>query len=217
MERKFYSIIMTFIAMLFVGLFIYDIHIQDEMDKNYFDLLELSERQSDEYEELNDSWMRDYDSLQSDYGRLMIENEQLREELGYKIKNHAVSEDEMILLAKVAQTEAGDYYSHSTSQVYVVNVVINRVLSEDFPDSISEVVYQKVNGVPQFSVASNGMLDNCSLEESTLKNVKNAFKCEKFDLPKSVCYFYSTSVKDNWVNSLETYIICEGTVFAYEN
>lgn len=213
---KLYSIVMTFIAVVFVGLFCFNVHIQNEMDENYFDLLDLFDEQSDRIDRINDNWGQVYHKLETDYCELLVENDKLREELGYSVGGHIITEEEMTLLTKVAQTEAGDYYNHSESQVYVVNVVLNRVLSKDFPDNISDVVYQKVNGTPQFSVAYNGMLDNCHPEESTVKNVKNAFKCGKFKLPKKVCYFYSTSVKNNWVNTLETYSVCEGTVFAYE-
>lgn len=37
------------------------------------------------------------------------------------------------------------------------------------------------------------------------------------DLPEYVCYFYSDSVTENWVNKLPVYDTVDGTVFAYEN
>lgn len=34
---------------------------------------------------------------------------------------------------------------------------------------------------------------------------------------QSMCYFYSDSVTENWVNKLPVYDTVDGTVFAYEN
>lgn len=57
------------------------------------------------------------------------------------------------LLMKVAQAEAGN--QGITGQWLVMCVVLNRVESEDFPNTVKEVVYQE----GQFSTAANGALD----------------------------------------------------------
>lgn len=211
-----YSVFVTFLFLLFFGLFLFDLYMTDQMSDAYDELLEVTNEQSDRYESLNDDWQKSYSDLETQYGHLLVQNDQLREELGYCIDSHVLSADEMELLAKVAQTEAGCFYNHQQSQIYVVNVIINRVRSSDFPDSVEEVVYQKVNGVPQFSVAYDGSLDSCDLEESTMENIKKAFRSESFGLPEYVQYFYSSSVTEKWVNTLDIYTVCEGTVFAYE-
>ncbi len=72
----------------------------------------------------------------------------------YKESNSAVSvsNGELALLAAIIQCEAGGE-SH-TGKVAVGAVIMNRVRSSSFPDTISEVVYQS----GQFSPVSNGSL-----------------------------------------------------------
>ena len=94
-------------------------------------------------------------------------------------------------------------------------MVLNRLHSNEFPNTIEEVIYQKVNGVPQFSVAHNGMIDR-EVKAETLVNVYEVI-VHGTDLPEYVRYFYADYVTDNWVNTLTTYDLVEGTVFAYDN
>lgn len=122
--------------------------------------------------------------------------------------------EEVKLLAAVAQCEAGPAYAHKTAFRYVVQVVLNRVASADFPGTIAEVVYQKEYGIPQFSVAYDGTLDNCVLTSDSMLATYEVivFGCA---LPYFVEYFYATGVTDNWVNTLNIYTMVDGTTFAY--
>jgi len=65
-----------------------------------------------------------------------------------------ISKYEYELLARVAKSEAGD--ECMDSQIGVINVVLNRVASSEFPNTIHGVIYQK----HQFSVVANGSIDN---------------------------------------------------------
>lgn len=60
---------------------------------------------------------------------------------------------EMELLAQLVMAEAGN--QDLTGKRYVVDVVLNRVDSDDFPDTVEEVIFQK----NQFSVIENGAFD----------------------------------------------------------
>jgi hypothetical protein len=63
------------------------------------------------------------------------------------------SESDIMLLAAIVQLEAGgEIYE---GQLAVANVVLNRVNSGKFPNTISEVIYQR----GQFTPAGNGSLD----------------------------------------------------------
>lgn len=68
----------------------------------------------------------------------------------------AASYDDVTLLAALAQAEAGYDYEGCLA---VASVVMNRVNSPSYPNSIREVIYQK----GQFSPASSGMLDKILL------------------------------------------------------
>ena len=123
------------------------------------------------------------------------------------------TEEEIYLLAQCVEAEAGYYQGHETSQQYITQVILNRVESSEFPNSIEEVIYQKVNDTPQFSVAYNGMIDR-EVQVETLAKVYYVL-LHGTDLPDYVLYFYSDKVNNNWVNSLEVYAKLQGTVFAY--
>lgn len=62
---------------------------------------------------------------------------------------------ELELVALLVQAEAGN--QDELGKRYVADVVFNRVDSDNFPDTIEEVVYQ--NNPTQFSVTSNGALE----------------------------------------------------------
>lgn len=132
-----------------------------------------------------------------------------------EIKEYSFTQEEIYLIAQVVEAEAGDYENHGNSQKYVCQVILNRLEAGDFPNTIKEVIYQKNGNIPQFSVAYNGMIDGREVSPETLVNVYSVI-CHGTDLPENVKYFYSASVKENWVNTLNTYIVLEGTVFAYE-
>lgn len=60
---------------------------------------------------------------------------------------------EMELIAQLVQAEAGN--QDLTGKRYVVDVVLNRVDSEEFPNTVEEVIFQE----DQFSVIKNGAFD----------------------------------------------------------
>lgn len=60
---------------------------------------------------------------------------------------------EMELIAQLVMAEAGN--QNLTGKRYVVDVVLNRVDSDEFPDTVEEVIFQE----NQFSVIKNGAFD----------------------------------------------------------
>lgn len=186
---------------------------------NYMDLLEVNESQStlieqqrEDYSKIIADWEKSYQDLQTEYGKLLVEKNQLEE---VELPTYDFTEAEIYLLAQCVQAEAGYYKGHDVSQKYVCQVILNRLHNSQFPNVMEEVIYHKTNGIPQFSVAYNGTLDQ-EVEPETLANVYEVIVhgCE---LPDYVMYFYSASVTENWVNNLSTYDTVQGTVFAYSN
>lgn len=191
--------------------------------KNFVDLLdtcdsysELLDEQADKYKGTIKYWKEHYDKLQVDYYKLLNEKEELEKTVnGVYFPSLDYTEEELHIIASCVEAEAGNYKNHQLSQRYITQVIINRVNNEKFPNSVEEVIYQKVNGVPQFSVAYNGMMKS-EVDINTLYNVYCAL-IYGTDLPENVCYFYSDSVRGNWVNTLSVYDTIEGTVFAYDD
>ena len=156
------------------------------------------------------------DELTAKNSELVEENFNLRSKLKrVKLPTYEYSEYEVYLLSQCVEAEAGYYEGHSNSQKYIAQVILNRVRSGKFPNTIREVIHQKDNGVPQFSVAYDGSI-NREVKDNTLANVYSVL-VNGTNLPEYVCYFYSAKVKENWVNTLPIYDTVEGTVFAYES
>lgn len=174
------------------------------------------EYQQTRYETILNDYNKEYQLLYTQYKRVVEENEQLKSEpknTEIELPTYEYTEEEIYLLAQCVEAEAGHYKNNAQSQQYVAQVILNRLHSGKFPDTIHDVIYQKVRGVPQFSVAWNGMIDR-EVETETLMNVYDVI-VNGTDLPEYVCYFYSDSVKGNWVNTLSIHDSVQGTVFAY--
>ena len=73
--------------------------------------------------------------------------------------------DEAQLLMKLAWSEAGN--QGIEGQLAVMNVVMNRVADENFPDTVEEVIYQKLGKYYQFTVVGNGVFKNAEPTEET--------------------------------------------------
>ena len=217
-ERVYQSII----GVLFAMILLY----ANASHRNYMKLLEVNEmvldtisEQKDYDETANEEWVRLYEDLQLAYGESLVENHQLERKLEevseVELPTYEFTEAEIYMLAQCVEAEAGHYKRHRNSQKYVTQVILNRVHSGKFPNTIAEVIYQKINGVPQFSVAYNGAMDR-DVTPETLANVYSVI-AHGTDLPEYVCYFYSDYVTENWVNTLPVHKTVEGTVFAYAN
>ena len=93
--------------------------------------------------------------------------------------------DEQIeTLAKCVEAEAGN--QSKLGKQMVADVILNRVASPSFPDSIKGVIEQK----GQFSVVSNGMIDKAVPSEETWEAVISELN-ERID--ESVLYFQTGS------------------------
>lgn len=73
--------------------------------------------------------------------------------------------DSLDLLASCVEAEAGN--QGLEGKRYVVDVILNRVDSPDFPDTIEDVIYQK----NAFAVVTNGAIDRVTISEETYEAV----------------------------------------------
>ena len=174
--------------------------------RSYNELYILYEKQVEDSNKLFGKWKSDYADLEGKYADLLVKSKSV------ELPFYNYSEEEIQILAKCVEAEAGE--ENFNAQEYSTKVILNRVKSSQFPNSISEVIYQRRGKIPQFSVAYNGMM-NREVKKSTLSSVYKVL-VNGSDLPDYVYYFYDKSVKGNWVNTLEVYDIVEGTVFAYK-
>ncbi len=91
------------------------------------------------------------------------------------------SSDEVALLARIVEAEAGD--QDIKGRILVANVILNRVDSGEFPDNIEDVVYQK----RQFSPVSDGRLWKVSVTSSSKEAANRALEGE--DYSEGALYF----------------------------
>ena len=86
--------------------------------------------------------------------------------------NSQVNDDDLMLLARIVQNEAGSYYCSDEHQRAVASVVINRVNDPRFPDSIYGVISQGWNGEcpVQYAVGSPERFFSLEPSERALAN-----------------------------------------------
>ncbi|MGG1916028.1 cell wall hydrolase [Priestia megaterium] len=118
---------------------------------------------------------------------------------GYKQVTPASSADKD-LLAKLVEAEAGG--EPYAGKVAVAVVVLNRVDSADFPNSIHDVIYQ----TGQFSPVSNGQINNTPSADS-VRAVNEALS-ENRSLGAGSLFFYNPSTSSShWLDSRPTTIV----------
>lgn len=115
-----------------------------------------------------------------------------------------------MLLAQLIESESGN--QPYKGKLAVGTVVMNRVSSDEFPDNIKDVIYQK----KQFSVVSNGTIRNKPSDDS-IKAAKEILDGKRV-LDSNILYFYNPKfTNDRWIKSLKIDKIIEDHIFAYEN
>lgn len=121
-----------------------------------------------------------------------------------------VSEQDMDTLMRIVEAEAGG--EDRTGKLLVANVVINRVRNKKFPNNVTDVVYQKVQNVTQFSPVSNGRIDEVTISEETKEVVYSALRGE--DISGGALFFMARkyAVPENvaWFDSQLTYLFSYG-------
>lgn len=105
-----------------------------------------------------------------------------------------LEEQEYQVLLKIVEAEAGG--EDTTGKMLVANVVMNRVRSGYFPNTVSEVVYQKNDGKAQFSPTVDGRIDQVCVSPDTVEAVARVLNGE--DLSAGALYFKSIHSSSGW-------------------
>lgn len=121
-----------------------------------------------------------------------------------------VSEQDIECLMKIVEAEAG--CEDRIGKLLVANVVINRVRDDSFPDTVTEVVYQRNSHSTQFSPVSNGRIDTVKISEETKEVVYSALLGE--DVSQGALYFvarrYANPDKVRWFDDNLTHLFSHG-------
>lgn len=114
------------------------------------------------------------------------------------LKNKATpfTEEDMTLLAKITQVEAGN--ESYEGQLAVANVILNRVKDSRFPGTVKGVIYSG----KQFPPAHNGLLDKSKPNASVLRAAKDALN-GKNNVEDAVYFFNPKVSKGEFWSNLE--------------
>lgn len=124
-----------------------------------------------------------------------------------------VTDEEVEILCKIVEAEATseDIYG----KMLVANVVLNRVLDDEFPSTIEEVVFQK----GQFSPIKDGRYYTVPVTDSTKEAVERVLNGE--DYSDGALYFFArkrtTTTKAKWFDTALQKVIKYGGHEFYKN
>ena len=115
------------------------------------------------------------------------------------------------VLLKIVEAEAGG--EDITGKMLVANVIMNRVNSSRFPDTVTEVVYQKHNGRAQFSPTVDGRLESVTVSQETVEAVERVMEGE--DSSNGALYFRSVRSNSGWHDSALRRVLEHGNHIFY--
>ena len=105
---------------------------------------------------------------------------------------YELSEEDYDALLRIVEAEASG--EDIRGRMLVANVVLNRVESGCFPDTVREVVYQREGGRAQFSPVATGKIDRVTVSGATKEAVDLALQGE--DESEGALYFMAPEYAD---------------------
>lgn len=103
-----------------------------------------------------------------------------------------MSDHDYQTLLRIVEAEAGG--EDIKGRILVANVIFNRVADDRFPDTITEVVWERVNGAVQFSPTIDGRINEVSVSETTREAVNRAIDGE--DYSEGALFFVAKGLAD---------------------
>lgn len=108
-------------------------------------------------------------------------------------KAYQLSDKDYDTLLRIVEAEAGG--EDQDGKLLVANVVLNRVNSELFPNSVWDVVMQREQGIAQFSPTVDGRFQSVRVSEDTVAAVERALYGE--DISQGALYFCAREKADS--------------------
>lgn len=133
----------------------------------------------------------------------------------YKVKpvmgrKFTVTKEDIRLLAQLIHAEARG--EPLKGQIAVGAVIMNRLTSGSFPEKIKEIIYQKTNGVYQFTPVQDGQI-RLEPNQASYHAAERAIKGE--DPTGGALFFYNPETSsDQWIRTLPVTKIIGNHVFA---
>lgn len=135
-----------------------------------------------------------------------------------KLKPHILEKEEAAflgageyeILCRIVQAEAGG--EDAAGKEMVAEVILNRVSSPEFPDTVAGVVFQESGGQYQFSPVGDGRYNSVSISGQTKEAVLAAL--QDGDVTNGALYFVAagktTPEKRDWFENKLTFLTEHG-------
>lgn len=141
--------------------------------------------------------------------------------VGYNVMEkeykYQLSDEDYEALLKIVQAEAGN--QDEEGKMLVAGVVLNRVDSPKFPNSVVKVVKQQKDGVYQFSPVANGSYERSRATKETIDAVERVLRGE--DISQGALYFaarkHADPEKMQWFDASLTRLFSHGGHEFYTN
>lgn len=88
----------------------------------------------------------------------------------------SITEEEVNMLERIVEAEATG--EDMVGKMLIANVIFNRISDDEFPDTIKEVIFQKVNGDYQFSPVSDERYWSVKVTDETKEAVQRVLQGE---------------------------------------
>lgn len=114
-----------------------------------------------------------------DAGELIEESVNTIDDQSWKlVEKTKISDKDYETLLAIVEAEAGG--EDIKGRILVANVIFNRVKSDQFPDTVTEVVYERSGGSPQFSPTADGRIHTVTVSDTTREAVNRAIDGEDY-------------------------------------
>ncbi len=144
--------------------------------------------------------------IPTDESDSMTVSAEIEEELCFNL-----NDNDYHVLLKIVEAEAGS--EDLAGKMLVANVVMNRVQSDIFPDTVTEVVYQKHRGTAQFSPTADGRIHTVTVSPETTEAVRRVLHGE--DLSCGALFFRSSYCSSSWFDNTLTKVLEHGNHIFY--
>ena len=123
----------------------------------------------------------------------------------------SLEDQEYQVLLKIVEAEAG--CEDTEGRMLVANVVMNRVRNGYFPNTVTEVVYQRQDGTAQFSPVSDGRIDTVNVSQGTIDAVARVMNGE--DISQGALFFRSVRSRSGWFDQKLSRVLDHGNHIFY--
>ena len=123
----------------------------------------------------------------------------------------SLEDQEYQVLLKIVEAEAG--CEDTAGRMLVANVVMNRVRNGYFPNTVTEVVYQRQDGTAQFSPVSDGRIDTVNVSQGTIDAVARVMNGE--DISQGALFFRSVRSRSGWFDQKLSRVLEHGNHIFY--